>query len=66
MKQELENFIVLNEKKIKSLTVEERTELGKMFLKGYQICENVRIDNITLQKIGEEVFYPVENLTNIK
>jgi hypothetical protein len=66
MKQELENFIILNEKKIKSLTDDERTELGKIFLKGFSICENVRIDAMTLQKIGEEVFYPAENLTNIK
>ena len=66
MKQNLENFIINNEKKIKNLSDEERTELGKVFLKGYQICENVRIDDMTLQKIGEEVFYSSENLTNIK
>jgi hypothetical protein len=66
MKQELENFITLNEKKIKSLTDDEKTELGKIFLKGFSICENVRVDDMTLQKIGEEVFYPAENLTNIK
>ena len=40
--------------------------MGKIFLKGFQICENVRIDSMTLQKIEDEVFYPSENLTNIK
>jgi len=65
LKQNLENFIIDNEKKITNLSSEERTELGKIFLKGFQICENVRIDSMTLQKI-EEVFYPAENLTNKK
>jgi len=64
MKQELELFIIDNEKKIKTLSDNEKTELGKIFLKGFAICENSTIDGITMQKTKEDVFYTSEILTN--
>lgn len=57
MIKELKKFIIDNEIKIKSLTDEEKKELGGVFLVGFQITENVRIDELRLQKVNYDVTY---------
>ncbi len=57
MIEELKNFLINNETKIKSLTDNEKKELAGMFLVGFQITENVRIDELKLQKLNYDVTF---------
>jgi hypothetical protein len=57
MIEELKKFIINNETKIKSLGDKEKTELAGVFLVGFQITENVRIDELRLQKLNYNVTF---------
>jgi len=57
MIEELKKFIIDNETKIKSLDDNEKTELAGVFLSGFQITENVRIDEMILQKLNYDVTF---------
>ena len=65
MIEELKNFLINNETKIKSLTDNEKKELAGMFLVGFQITENVRIDELKLQKLNYDVTFNYIT-TNVK
>ncbi len=57
MIEELKKFIIDNETKIKSLDDNKKTELAGVFLSGFQITENVRIDELRLQKLNYDVTF---------
>jgi len=57
MIEELKKFIIDNETKIKSLDDNEKTELAGVFLSGFQITENVRINEMILQKLNYDVTF---------
>ena len=57
MIEELKKFIIDNETKIKSLDDNEKTELAGVFLAGFQVTENVRIDELILQKLNYDVTF---------
>ena len=57
MIEELKKFIIDNETKIKSLDDNEKTELAGVFLAGFQVTENVRIDELRLQKLNYDVTF---------